>query len=66
MASEFIQRMKVSYARERKFEALAKGKKVCREASTEGSRSAKFGTDEQKRNKRLNRMGVSILVPVTS
>jgi hypothetical protein len=43
--------MKVPYARV-KTEALASRKVVCREANTEGSETAKSGTDEQKRHMR--------------
>ena len=40
-------------------EALASRKVVCREAFTEGSETAKSGTDEQKRDTRPKRTRVS-------
>ena len=48
-----FQRVQVPYARESCLEALASGKVVYREVCTEGSQTAKSGTDEQKRYKRL-------------
>lgn len=42
-----FQRVKVPYAREYRSEALASRKVVGREACTEGSGTAKAGTDEQ-------------------
>jgi hypothetical protein len=50
-ASVFFQRVKVPYARV-KSEALASRKVVYREVFTEGSETAKSGTDEQKRHMR--------------
>jgi len=50
-ASVFFQRVKDPYAREYP-EALASRKVVYREVFTEGSETAKSGTDEQKRHMR--------------
>ena len=49
--SEFFQRVQVPYER-LKPESLASGKVVYREVCTEGSQTAKSGTDEQKRHMR--------------
>ena len=47
----FFQRVQVPYRR-LKPELLARGKVVYREVCTEGSQTAKSGTDEQKRHMR--------------
>ena len=49
--SEFFQRVQVPYER-LKPESLARGKLVYREVCSEGSQTAKSGTDEQKRHRR--------------
>ena len=51
----FITRVWVPYVREWNPEALASRKVVCREAGTEGSETAKVGTDEQESDKRQGR-----------
>ena len=48
----YFQRVKIPYARGETAETLASRKVASREAYTEGSETAKSGTDEQKRDMR--------------
>jgi hypothetical protein len=62
MTGVFFQRVKVPYVRRSCSETLASRKVVRREVSTEGSETAKSGTDEQKRDMRHNCSGEQALL----